>query len=115
MSERRLHRRFQKPYTVIFALKGHPQETYDISTILDISRGGLKFVSSESYPTGTKIILKIKFPFLYPQETIIDGEVVAMEEGGKSKSFKIKVKFINVSPLVESILQQMEEFNLKNK
>jgi c-di-GMP-binding flagellar brake protein YcgR len=115
MTERRLHQRFQKPYTVIFSLKDTPRETYDISTVLDISRGGLKFVSSDNYPAGTKIVLKIKFPFLYPKETLIDGEVVDIDQGAKAKLSKIKVKFINISPPVESILQQMEELNLKDK
>ena len=115
MSERRLHQRFQKPYTIIFSLKDNPRQTYDMSMVLDISRGGLSFTSSVPYPPGTKMIFNITFSFLYPQATIIDGEVVATEHRPKATLFKMKVKFINMSPLVESILWQMEQCNLKNK
>jgi len=115
MPERRLHQRFQKPYTVIFSLKDNPQETYDMSTILDISRGGLSFSSSAFYPSGTKMTFSIKFSFLYPQATVVDGQVVAAQQKPSSNLFKTKVKFINVSPSVESILRHMEQLNLENK
>lgn len=115
MPERRLHQRFQKQYTVVFYLKDNPQSVYDMPKLMDISRGGLKFLSSTDYPPGTGLGFKIRFPFLYPETTIIEGEVVAMDHVPGTKVFRIKVKFVNLTPPLESILQQMEEFNLRHQ
>jgi hypothetical protein len=115
MAERRLYQRFQKKYTITFTVNDHPPRMYDTSTILDISRGGLFFISSVPHPVGTRIFFNIKFPFLLPQETSVDGQVIALEQTPGSRIFRIRGKFINVSPQAEAALLQMEEINLKNK
>lgn len=115
MPEKRQHPRFRKQYEINFILKDKPQKIYEMSLMLDISRSGLKFVSSEYYPPGTKIIFNIQFPFLYPQLTFIEGEVVWVDHVPRAETFKIRSRFINVSPSVAAVLEQMERFNLKRK
>jgi len=118
MSEKRSHQRFQKHYEISFSLKDKPYKIFDMPLVQDISRSGLKFISSDFHPQGTKIIFNIRFPFLYPKETLIEGEVVevvAVEAVSGAKTFKIRSRFINVSPPAAAALQQMEQFNLKNK
>ncbi len=115
MSEKRLHRRFGKQYTMQLAVRDKSQKIYDMPLLRDISRGGVNFISSDYHSLGTKIIFNIKFPFLSPVGTIIEGEVVGVQEAPGRKGFQIKCKFINVSPPAEAALQQMERFNLENK
>ena len=113
MQEKRHFARFKKQYTIKFALKDTPHINYDVSQLLDISKGGLKFFSYEQYALGTKIIFYVKFPFLYPNETVIYGEVIGLEEVLAGKTYKIRVKFVNLTPFNISALEQMEKLNLK--
>lgn len=114
MIERRMYPHFRKQYTVIFALRDEPHKTYDMSQLLDISRGGLKFFSYVHYPVGVRIVFHIRFPFLYPEVTTIEGEVVGTEAVLQGMTYKIRIKFINLTPAVMETLLQMEKVNLKS-
>ena len=113
MQEKRLYPRFQKQYTMKFALKDNPQKTYDMPRLLDISKGGLKFLSSEQYFLGTRLIFYIKFPFKYPDETVIEAEVVGVENIPPGKIYKTRVSFKVADPSTQDVLSRMEQINEK--
>ncbi len=115
MQEKRQDQRFQKKYTVIFSLKDNPQKAFDISGLVDISKGGLKFTSYENFTIGQVINFQIKFPFLYPQVTMIDGKVISVNKIPESIVHKVSVEFVNLHSDVILILNQMEEINQKSK
>ncbi|MEI7998209.1 MAG: PilZ domain-containing protein [Candidatus Omnitrophota bacterium] len=114
MQERRQHPRFQKEYTVIFYLKSDPHKAFDMSRMLDISKGGLKFFSYESYQLGSIIVFQVKFPFLYPNVVNIEGQIIGIDPVLAGKTCKIRVMFVNFTPEVNVALDQMEKINLKN-
>jgi hypothetical protein len=114
MQERRSYQRFEKKYTIVFTVEDTPPKIYDMATIVNISRGGVYFISSIPHPVGTKMFFNIKFPFLSPKETLVDGQVVALEHAAGSRIVRIRGKFINVSPEAEAALLQMEQINLKD-
>lgn len=111
--DKRMFARFQKEYTIIFSVKNKPEKTYDMTRLLDISKGGLKFFSYEFFPIGTTIVFHIKFPFLYPQVTNIEGQVVAVQDVMKGKTYKISLNFINETPEALNALEKMQQLNLK--
>ena len=98
MPDKRLHPRFQKNYTITLTLRNDPQRTFDPPLIVDISVGGLKFISSDPLALGAKIFFNIHFPFLYPQATVVEGEVVGVTPAPGARTFKVRARFINVTP-----------------
>ena len=115
MSDKRRFERFKKEYTIIFCIKDKPHRTYDMSRLLDISKGGLQFFSYDHFDVGTVFIFQIRFPFLYPNVISIEGQVVGVQDVLQGKTYKIHVQFVNVLPGIISILDQMERVNLKSK
>ncbi len=111
MQEKRKNARFQKQYVIKYALMENRTAFYDVSQLVDISKGGLKFFSYQNFLLGTKIILFIRFPFMYPAETVVEGEIVGCQEVLKGKTFKMRVKFININPAAADVLEQMEKLN----
>lgn len=114
MQEKRRWTRYKKQYVVKYALSDKAQVLYDVSQLFDISKGGMKFFSYENYAPGTRMILFMRFPFLYPTQTIVEGEVVGSQEVLLGKTYKIRVKFINISPANAVALDQMDIVNQKN-
>ncbi len=115
MLNKRKDARFPKEYNVTFATKENDKKIYNAYKLLDISKGGLKFFSYDYFSVGTGIIFYIKFPFLYPQVTEIEGQVVGIQEVMKGKTYKISAHFINIPSAAILALHQMDEINLKNK
>ena len=115
MQDKREFSRFDKQYTIMFCIKDAPHKSYDMSRLMDISKGGLKFFSYDYFPVGTTFIFHIRFPFLYPQILDIEGQVVAVKEVLQGKTYKIGVNFINQTPQAMGALSKMQEINSKNK
>ncbi len=113
MQEKREFSRFVKQYTIMFSIKDAPQKSYDMSRLMDISKGGLMFLSYDFFPIGTVFSFNIKFPFLYPNAITIDGKIVAIQEVMKGKTYKIGIHFINQSPEAKDALAKMQEINSK--
>ncbi len=114
MEEKRKSTRYKKPYIVKFGLKDNVHKPFDVSQLYDISKGGLKFISHQNYGSGTKIVFYIRFPFLYPHETIVEGEIVANQEAFMGKMYKIGAKFVNITAEIAAVLEQMDQINQKN-
>ncbi len=112
--EKRRNPRFQKNYMVRFSVFDDTKEVNEVSQLFDISRGGLKFLSYRAYALGTKMTFRVRLPFMYPNETVVNGVVVALQEILKGKTFKIGVEFNSVTPEVEAVLEKMEQLNAKN-
>lgn len=111
--EKRQALRFKKSYTAKFYLKDDPKQIFDISQIIDISKTGLKFFSYGQHKIGQCIILQIFLPHLYPQALVIESTVVGIEEVLKGKTCKVRVSFINLTPILIKELEMMEKVNNK--
>lgn len=115
MQDKREFPRFVKQYTITFCIKDAPQKSYDVSRLMDISKGGLMFLSYDYFSMGTIFAFNIKLPFLYPNSLNVEGKVVALQEILQGKTYKIGVHFINETPEALSALSKMQEVNSKNK
>ena len=76
---------------------------YDITSISNISKGGLFFISHVNYPIGTTLELIITFPFRKEKERskIISNVVNVIKKG---KHYGIGVQFIKMNKTVLSEL-----------
>jgi hypothetical protein len=115
MDDKRRYARYKRQYIITYSLKDDPRKTFEVSGLLDISKGGLKFASYEDYPIDTIIIFQIKFPFNYPNATRIAGKVVGVYPVPHAKSCRISVRFFDVDTLAAEALDQMEHVNQKTK
>lgn len=112
MSEnKRLHPRVVKNYVIKYALTANGDLKHDISNVIDIGRGGLKFFAPRNFAIDECISFFIQFPFLYPQIIQIQGLVVGCEEISAGKIYKIRIAFKDVSPTVLDVFNQLEKIN----
>jgi hypothetical protein len=111
VQEKRRNVRFQKHYTVVFSLKNMPEKICDTSGIRDVSKGGIKFLSFNKYEIGTVLVFQIRFPFVYPRVTLVEGKVVNIVPAGGI--YQTSVQFVNVTPQALIDLEQMEKINQK--
>jgi Tfp pilus assembly protein PilZ len=112
MQNMRHNERYNRQYFVVYSLKNSLNSIQN-SRLIDISKGGLKFPSLQNYPVGTEIIFHIKFPFLFPDTTRIEGKVVGVQQLPQDKSYKTNIVFINLDVAASSALDQMEKINHK--
>lgn len=86
---------------------------YDITSINNISKGGLFFISHVTYPIGTPLELIITFPFRKGKDRAkIISKVVNVRE--KGKRYGIGVRFIKMN---KTVLSEFHSFvdNIKKK
>jgi hypothetical protein len=113
--EKRQNLRFEKPYNATFFLKENPHQQSDISGLRNIGKGGLKFLAYQKFNVGNILIFQIKFPFIFPRRTMVEGEVIAVHSVGDSPVFRTNIKFINLTPQAVADLEQMEQINSKKR
>ena len=111
MEERRGAPRIFKSYTASFYIKIQPQRRCDVSRILDISRTGLKFFSFEEHPIGTEIVFQLRFPFLYPAITEVEGKVVGVDSVMSGKTWRVRVQFQNITPDTAEAFKKLEQYS----
>ena len=94
---------------------------WDVSTIDNISFGGVKFTSSEALELHNKIILlQIRIPQLAPRRLKVEALVLSVKLRLNSKIYDIRAKFINVSEgnkkdfsILEDIIKLQDTKNAK--
>jgi len=75
--ERRKSKRLGRHFVVAYRVYGVDSE-YDLSQIKNISRGGLRFITSKKYPPGTVLTVELRTPVTRGRIKIL-GKVVSSE------------------------------------
>jgi len=107
MQERREFQRFSRTYTVTFAVKDEQRVVHDMSRTVDISKGGLRFFTQENYDIGTNITMKIRFPFLSPDVTELEGQVANTCKVGEIPVYTTGIRFVNLTPEALAALERL--------
>jgi hypothetical protein len=113
MQEQRKDLRFQKQDPLMYSLKDKPEVAYKVSSLIDISKGGLKFTCVEEHPVGTILIFHIKLPFLYPIVPTFEGKIIGVGHHNQMKIYQVRVQFTHLDPQAAAALQQMENIHSK--
>lgn len=79
--ERRKYERLKKPFVVSYHVFADPASSYDLTQIKDVSIGGMRFVTSQAFPSDTILSLELRAPFkeerLKLKGCVIESKVVA--------------------------------------
>ena len=111
-TERRQHARIYKNYILFLFEKDNPDQKIEVSQITNISRGGICFVSTESFNPGTHLRLQLKTPYLAdPLE--LEGLVLGSREKIFKMIFEIRLTFKNVSTQAQEVLLRIEQYTQK--
>ena len=108
-SEQRINPRIAKQMSVNYRIKGVIKS--DVSYIKDISKGGMRFTSSNRIPENTVLVLEIIIPYMAPNKTFFEGIVVGMKEISANSIYEVRVKFINLSSVDLHALDLIEQRN----
>ncbi len=79
-----------------------------VSPLIDLSVGGLQFVSDDLYDIGQRLNLKVIMPSAF-RALSTQGEVVWAKRISDRSSYRMGVRFLNPSPEDISLLRSLEE------
>jgi len=111
-AEKRQCVRLDKHFVISYKIELSP-DGYDITSINNIGKGGLFFISHMNYPIGTKLELLVTFPFRKGKERVkVISKVMNVRK--KGKFYGIGGQFIKMDKTVLSELYLFID-NIKKK
>lgn len=94
----RQHRRIEKPLTMHYCLADVLPIKWDITSIGNISIGGVKFIARNDLNLNHKtVLLQIKIPQLAPDSLVLEAIVLNVKPRPNTKTSDVRAKFINLS------------------
>ncbi len=93
--ERRRDQRLQRPLIVSYQLCCDPNANYDVTQIKDISLGGMRFVTSESYPAETLLSIELRTPFR-EERLKLKASVIESKEIAANLIYETRVRFVDL-------------------
>ena len=109
-AERRQYPRVRKNFIIRFSEKNNPSLKFEVSQIENISRGGICFTSTLTFKTGTELSIELRTPYI--ADTIyLEGEILESHEKIKGLIYHNRLKFKDVTPLAERVLEKIELYN----
>lgn len=114
---RRQHQRIQKSLTLKFCLADVYPLKWDMSTVENISAGGVKFnASSDLYLNNKRIRMQIRLPEMVPDVLEVEALVLTTELLFNGKSSVVRARFLNLTETDKhnlKILENIINANLK--
>lgn len=113
-SERRKHVRVDRNFILTYHDKNSPYVKNEITQLRNISRGGLCFVSTRTFPVSLELIIEMRTPFTTGTVSI-EGVVLESRERIKNMIYDVRLEFKNVQPAVMEILEKIEQYGIKRR
>lgn len=108
-SDRREHKRIKKNFILAYFDKNTPQEKFELTQLKDISKGGLRFITTRSFPSGTFLGIELKTPYI-SETTYLEGEVLDCTEKVKNMIYETRLQFTLLNTQAEFILNKLIEY-----
>jgi hypothetical protein len=113
-TERRKYARILKSFKLSFYLKDMPTYRNEGTFFTkDISKGGLRFMASQSIKEGLPIVFEISTPFTAPNTLNLEGTVVSSEKVNPGILYIIRVKFNSMDNQAMQVLDKIEKQHLR--
>lgn len=114
-NERRQYVRIGKNLILSYFLPQDPSRKFDMSQMKNLSRGGICFVTTESFPPMTRLAVEFMTPYL-TETSALTGVVIESTEKIPGLLFETRMKFENLSPVATKFLEEMiSYFMLEDK
>jgi len=112
-AENREHVRLSKNYSLAFNFKDSSDKKSDVTFIKDISKGGIRFTTSQHIKLGTCLVFEIGIPYIAPKKLILEGQVISSKETTPKLVYEIRAKFNSLDEEKLRILDMIEKQNPK--
>ena len=74
-SERRRYKRLTKSFLLTYCDKAHPHQKQEITQLKNISLGGMCFITTKPFESGTILKVDLETPYL-TDKTTLEGKVL---------------------------------------
>ncbi len=112
--ERRKYKRINKSFILTYYDKSNPQEKYEITQLRNIGMGGMCFVTTRTFPSGTHLFIDLKTPYL-TDITHIHGSVQESHEKVKDMLYETRLKFEHLNAEAEYVIAKLMEVFLEGE
>ena len=109
VQERRKYKRISKHFILTYFDKGNPSQKKEITQLKNISMGGICFVTSQRFDSGTQMGVELKTPYL-ADTTYLEGVVLESHEKVMDLIYETRLKFEFLNPQAEFLLAKLIEF-----
>ena len=111
--ERRLHKRIKKNFILTYFDLNNPSLKFEITQLKNISKGGMCFITTQAFPSSTKIGIELKTPYL-SGTTYLEGTVLESHENIKNLLYETRLEFMSLAPQSEFLLDKLKEYFVTN-
>ena len=113
-AERRQYQRIAQSFILSYFDLKSPKDKQEITQLKNISLGGMCFISSVSLPEGAKLGIDLKTPYI-GSTTYFEGLVEGSHEKVKDLIYETRLKFINLHPDAEFLLNKLIEYFVRGE
>lgn len=90
--ERRRSRRIRKHFILSYFEKEYPDRRYELTQLKNIGHGGICFITSQKFNSGTKLGIELKTPYV-AETTYLEGVVLESHEKVRNMIYETRLKF----------------------
>jgi hypothetical protein len=113
--EHRRYLRVFKNYKLVFSFKGSPDKKSDETFIKDISKGGVRFTTSQPIKLDTHLVFEIGIPYIAPKKLTLEGLVISCKEVNPGLVYEIRAGFNSLDGETLQVLDMVEKINPKDR
>ena len=107
--ERRRYKRINKTFVLHYFEKSAPSKQFEITQLKNIGMGGMCFITTQKYASGTHLGIQLKTPYL-SDTTYLEGYVLESHEKVKNMLYETRLEFANLTTQAEILLANIIEF-----
>ena len=107
--ERRLHKRIKKNFILTYFDVNNPSVKFEITQLKNISKGGICFITTRSFPSSARIGIELKTPYL-SGTTYLEGTVLESHEKIKNLLYETRLEFSSLEAPAEFLLNKLIEY-----
>ncbi|MCA9408913.1 MAG: PilZ domain-containing protein [Candidatus Omnitrophica bacterium] len=108
-NERRQHLRIKKNFILTYFVKEKPSEQFEITQLKNISRGGMCFITTQSFSKNQELIIELKTPYI--SDTVhLQGIVHESHQKVKNMLYETRLEFRKLNTEAKILLDKIIEF-----
>lgn len=114
MDDQRRFPRLEKQFVLSYYDLRNPEDTNGVSTLKNISRGGLSFCASHKLVKGSVVGVQLRTPF-HPVPVHFEGVVVGATESRSNRIYFIRLQFQDLSDEASAVVDKAFELLKKRQ
>lgn len=109
----RKHVRFNKNCRLSYYFRDSLENRSDKTATLDMSKGGVRFTTSQPIAPGTFLIFNIAIPDTTSKMLVVEGKVLESKELKLRLCYEIRAQFTLMDEEIAQLFDMFEKQNLK--